>query len=503
MTGMAGRLPSELERVVRTASVAPHLRASFGRLPGAIRLDARLPADPEELPLAARQLLKLGLFDGPVRIGRIRRGERKPCELTLTLDARRCVLRAADLAHDLREVVERLLGALLEPADVAALLQGFAFQSSCLSTLRSIVERMLASTDVDEAHYLMLAGMTSGYGLGFNRAALFLCEEPGVQFRGVKAIGPFDIHEAHRIWEEIELEGMTIERLISDFETRRFDTRFQQHVQRLELRPSSRAEDEVGLALGPTPPLRFERVRAINPGLAALGVAREFLLAAIRAHGRVLGLLFADDLYSPTPIARERMELGRLFLDQAALVWEGQTLLARVAELARLDELTGLWNRREFQARLDAERSRCCRSGASLSLAFVDVDHFKRKNDTEGHEAGDVQLRLLGGVLQRALREHDVAARWGGDEFVALLTDCDGERLAAVARRIGRRALEQGISVSLGGATWPGDCDDPAQLLGVADRCVYRAKEAGRCCAALSERKPLRFSLGRGRAQRP
>jgi len=486
-------LPSELERVVRTASVAPHLRASFGRLPEPIRLDARLPSDPEQVPMAARQLLKLGLLDGPVRLGRVVRSDRRPCQVTLTLDERRCVLGAEELRQDLRAVVERLLGALLEPADVAALLQSFAFQSSCLSTLRSIVARMLASTDVAEAHYLMLAGITSGYGLGFNRAALFLYDDSAQLFRGVKAIGPFDTAEAHRIWEQIELEGMTIERLISDFETRRFETRFQQHVQHLELRATARLEDEVGLALGPLPPLRFERVRPINPGLAALGVAPEFLLAAIQPHGRVLGLLFADDLYSPTPIDAERMQLGRLFLDQAALVWEGQALLARIAELARLDELTGLWNRREFQSRLDSERSRCCRSGAKLSLAFVDVDHFKHKNDTDGHEAGDEQLRSLGAVLRRELREHDVAARWGGDEFVLLLPDCDTAQLAAVARRVGQRALGAGISVSLGGATWPGDCEDPAQLLGVADRRVYRAKDAGRCCAAVDEGEPVAF----------
>jgi diguanylate cyclase (GGDEF)-like protein len=488
---MPGPLPRELDRVVRTASVAPYLRASFDRLPAPIRLDVRLPTDPEQVPLAARQLLKLALLEGPVRLGRVVRSDRRPCQATLTLEARRCVLCAEDLGHDLPSVVERLLGALLEPADVAALLQSFALQSSCLSTLRSIVARMLACTDVDEAHYLMLAGITSGYGLGFNRAALLSYDAEAALFRGVKAIGPFDQAEAHRIWEEIELEGMTIERLISDFETRRFDTRLQQLVQRLELCPTGLPEDEVALALGPTPPLRFERVRPINPGLGALGAARQFLLAAIRPHGRLLGLLFADDVYAPAPIDHERMLLTRLFLDQAALVWESQALLGRVAELARQDELTGLCNRREFQARLDRERSRCCRSGASLSLLYVDVDHFKHTNDTAGHEAGDAQLRSLGAVLRHELREHDVAARWGGDEFVLLLPDCDGEHLAAVARRVGGRALDQGISVSLGGAMWPGDCEDPAQLLAVADRRLYRAKDAGRGCAVVGDAAPL------------
>lgn len=500
MAWMRGPLPRELERVVRTTSVAPHLRASFARLPRPIRLDARLPTDVGRLPLAARQLLKLGLLEESIRLGRLARSDRQPCQLTLRLDERRCVLGAAELSRDLGGVVEKLLGALLEPTDVAELLQGFAFQSSCLSTLRSIVARMLASTDIDEAHYLMLAGMTSGYGLAFHRAALWLFDEPTQAFRGAKAIGPFDVAEAHRIWEEIELEGMTIEKLISDFETRRFDTRFQQHVQRLELRPSARPEDEVALALGPAPPLRFERVRPVHPGLARLGVAREFLLAAIRPHGRVMGLLFADDVYAPAPIDRERLELAALFIDQAALVFESQVLLSRVAELARQDELTGLWNRREFQARLDAERSRCCRSGATLSLAFVDVDHFKVKNDTDGHEAGDEQLRQLGLVLRRELREHDVAARWGGDEFVLLLPDCDRGQLDTVAVRVGRRALAEGISVSLGGATWPGDCEDPAQLVGVADRRVYRAKQEGRCRAVVQEAGGSSFANERGRA---
>jgi len=116
-----------------------------------------------------------------------------------------------------------------------------------------------------------------------------------------------------------------------------------------------------------------------------------------------------------------RLHYFDFFIDQTAMVWENLVLLKRVEALARFDSLTGVLNRREFETRFDAERSRAQRSQATCSLLLLDIDDFKQVNDQHGHAAGDEVLRRLGALLQLAVRSHDVLARFGGDEFIVLL----------------------------------------------------------------------------------
>lgn len=479
----ASGLPHEIARQVRMASVAPHLRGAFSRLPQPLRLDATLPDDPAAIPLAARQLLKLAFEGARVRLGEVTFASRgDAAAITLSVGEKRLELDGDDLKGELRALLTRALGVLFDASDTTHLLESLAFQSSSLTTLRQITARMLASTDVDEALYLMLAGITSGYGLAFNRAALFLWDAASGVFNGAKAIGPYDEAEAHRIWEAIELEGMTIERLIDDYTERRFDTRFQQRIQSTSL-VAGAGDDEVRLALENQSNALFDRAAPVNAELARLGASGEFVLAAVRSHGELLGLIFADNCYSKKHITNDQQEHLRLYVDQTALVWENLSLLARVALLARTDALTGVLNRRELDARFEQERSRVARSGGNLSLIIVDIDLFKETNDTRGHQAGDAVLRTLGELLGVSLRSHDILARYGGDEFVALLPDASAEQLASAARRIGAAARLRDISLSIGGATWPKGCDSPAALFSKADEQLYLAKRDGRGCA--------------------
>jgi diguanylate cyclase (GGDEF)-like protein len=478
-------LTEALDRSVRLVSVAPHLQRTFSLLPEPLRIDAVVSPDPEDLPLAARQLLKLGLVGGSIRLGQVRIAETAdelapPPRLLVTAGARHVELGKTELSRDLRAVFTSLLGALFDAGDTAEIVESLALQSQSLSTLRRLTGHMLAATDVDQALYLMLAGITSGHGLGFNRAALFLHDPETGRFVGSKAIGPHDEAEAHRVWEAIELEDLTIESMIDNYEKGHFDTRFQQRVRATSLVPTDDPEDELGLALLDPHSVSFARERPKNPSLAELGTAREFVLASIHPHGRLLGLLFADNVYSGAPIRRDLLEHIALFVDQTALVWENLSLLQHVAELAQIDGLTGLLNRREFDARFERERSRSERTKTPLSLLVFDVDRFKEVNDVRGHEAGDAVLRALGAILKKSTRSHDVVARYGGDELVVLLTEVTAEQALAAAARIGKSAADEGISISVGGATWPADCAEIGALFRSADEQLYRAKSEGR-----------------------
>jgi len=119
-----------------------------------------------------------------------------------------------------------------------------------------------------------------------------------------------------------------------------------------------------------------------------------------------------------------------------ALSERSDRLVARLVAEARADTLTGLLNRRGFEERLAAEVARATRERTSLALVSLDLDHFKRVNDEQGHEAGDRALAMVGAVIADHVRGADLAARWGGEEFVVVLPGADAAMYAA--KRTGR-----------------------------------------------------------------
>lgn len=161
----------------------------------------------------------------------------------------------------------------------------------------------------------------------------------------------------------------------------------------------------------------------------------------------------------------------------------------RLDELARFDELTGLANRRHFQERLIQELSRCSRGDLPLALLLLDVDHFKRVNDHHGHPAGDEVLRRLGALLGSGVRTGDAAGRWGGEEFVVLLSGCSREHAIERAehwrRRVASETFVRGgrgfaVTISLGLSLFPEHGTDPNALLARADAALYASKRNGR-----------------------
>jgi diguanylate cyclase len=163
-------------------------------------------------------------------------------------------------------------------------------------------------------------------------------------------------------------------------------------------------------------------------------------------------------------------------------------LTARLAELATHDELTGIWNRRQFLGLLADESQRSVRTGATFCVAIIDVDHFKHINDNFGHHTGDEVLRELAAVLAGEMRASDQVARYGGEEFVILMVDTTMDESVLALERIrslvaGRRwsgcPATSGITISAGVAEWVPRLST-LQVLTLADNALYEAKHAGR-----------------------
>ncbi len=187
--------------------------------------------------------------------------------------------------------------------------------------------------------------------------------------------------------------------------------------------------------------------------------------------------------------------VSALAREKAALEETNRRLMREVRRLERLayvDALTGLGNRRHFEAVVESELARAARSGEALTLLLCDVDRFKDCNDRYGHDAGDAVLVDVGQVLKRFCRRGgDLAVRYAGDEFALLLPgvarlDAEpfaGKLLSAVAALSIRHpgASQEDVSMSIGGATFQA-CDawTPAKFFKSADEALYRAKRAGR-----------------------
>jgi diguanylate cyclase (GGDEF)-like protein len=186
--------------------------------------------------------------------------------------------------------------------------------------------------------------------------------------------------------------------------------------------------------------------------------------------------------------------LLNLLAVEVAVTLQRLGLLAELEAKARTDELTGLPNRRWWQEQLPLELGRSGRRAEPLSVAILDLDHFKRYNDAHGHQTGDGLLRQVATAWRAELRPSDLLARHGGEEFTLALPACPPEEAIAVIDRL-RSVIPDGQSSSAGIACWDGT-EGVAELLARADRALYRAKRDGRNRSAMAaDPAPVRFGL--------
>ncbi|BDV43315.1 diguanylate cyclase response regulator [Geotalea uraniireducens] len=182
----------------------------------------------------------------------------------------------------------------------------------------------------------------------------------------------------------------------------------------------------------------------------------------------------------------------QFLLEQSTLALENAARYSIAKDMLYVDELTGLFNYRYLDVSLDRETKRADRFGSAVSMIFIDIDFFKKVNDTHGHLVGSRVLHETGQLLKKSVREVDIVIRYGGDEFSIILVETGERGAATVAERI-RRSIENHVflagdgldirlTASLGYACYPDDTQSKMELLELADRAMYRGKEEGKNC---------------------
>jgi diguanylate cyclase (GGDEF)-like protein len=220
------------------------------------------------------------------------------------------------------------------------------------------------------------------------------------------------------------------------------------------------------------------------------GQTRAYLCVPLMSHGEAIGLLHVLPASPEENRLERKQRLTQTVAGQLGLALANLKMQENLRDMAVRDPLTGLFNRRYLEETLEREFLRATRQGAPIALIMVDIDHFKRYNDTYGHDAGDVLLRELGAFMQRWCRGSDVACRYGGEEFVLTLPDCSlniacqrAEEMRQVVKtlqvRHGHQTLEA-ITLSFGVAAFPEHADNPDAVLNAADAALYQAKQQGR-----------------------
>lgn len=236
--------------------------------------------------------------------------------------------------------------------------------------------------------------------------------------------------------------------------------------------------------------LRLENAGLNNAEAPELGRA---LLLPLRVGGETFGCL-ALQANREYRLNRDQVELLHSTLNHLSLALKNALLFRKIKTQAEFDGLTRLHNRRHFDSRIVEELGRHQQGGLALSLLLVDLDHFKQINDLHGHAAGDMVLRETGRILIDQLRSTDYVARFGGEEFVAILPECPSDQAWRLAERL-RKAIAaklhsiEGqrfqVTASIGVATLCGASGPAAKpceehLLRSADESLYMAKSQGR-----------------------
>lgn len=285
---------------------------------------------------------------------------------------------------------------------------------------------------------------------------------------------------------------------LAEGEGRTFNVRAWWGPTRSSEKPAQLEDELVSWVLENKKPIRYTRglkdksLSAFSKKEGMLGSTQSFLMVPLLISENVLGVIRLNS-QRPDSYQEYDQDVLTTLANQTAMALENALMVQQIREMAVRDGLTGVYNHRYFQEKLAEEIAKAERYNKDLSLALLDVDHFKKFNDNYGHQEGDKVLKIVSEIVQSTVRTKiDTVARYGGEEFAVILPEADGNSAKDLAERIRKNVdsylfenngkVLYRVSVSIGIASYPFDSRDQKMLIQLADKALYEAKKDGRNC---------------------
>ena len=361
---------------------------------------------------------------------------------------------------------------------------------SQLYILYELNKAMRTTLRLDEIVYIILTGLTAHEGLSFNRAILFLIDDERKRINGFMGIGPMHMQEATGIWRSIEQQKMDLYDLIKTYNRIKEDTvkpKFMEFVQSL----SFDLNESTGFLFNAlwekgTLHIKGEKADELESDILVKKLELgEFLIASLWIKDKPEGIIIVDNYVTKKNIDEADKRIFNMFVEQAAGAIENSRAFEDTLIRAHTDTLTSLWNHGYFQYRLDEELLKAKSKNYPLSILMIDLDDFKKFNDTYGHMQGDEALRRISEILKKNGRDIDIICRYGGEEFSVILPTATKEETAQIAERIRISLAAESIAntnftVSIGLSNYPQDGEDKDTLVRKADVALYKAKKEGK-----------------------
>ena len=363
-----------------------------------------------------------------------------------------------------------------------------------LNVLYEVSYAMRTTLELNHILYIILTGVTSHSGLGYNRGILFLVNQKTRSLECRMAIGPDSGEHANKIWQYIQESNQDMEDLIQPVKISEVISKSSLFKAFEDRSFSLQTEGEL-LATAYNRGLPWhlppqDLVQYFEDPLLKTFRTNELVIMPLRAKDKVNGLIVADNIYTQKPITTEDLKIFSMLADQAGLAIENSQLYEMVVQKSHTDSLTNLWNHGFFQETLSRQIRQAQEFQQPLNLLIIDIDNFKKLNDAHGHQYGDMILKEIAQILKESSREEDYVCRYGGEEFAVLLIQTNKHAAFEIAERIRKKieehkfplplTQEEKITVSIGLAGSPEDATTKDELIAKADKAMYIAKFSGK-----------------------
>jgi len=387
----------------------------------------------------------------------------------------------------------------LDSTERALLRQRLAHQNEDLMALQQVSNALRKTMDLEKALFIIATALTSAEGGGYDRAIIFTVDQDRENLTGQICVDSLGLRDAWGIWRGLTSHDAPLQKSLEA--TQPVLAKRWGELSSLVRSIKVPLNDETSVMVhavrtGETvthETLRREPRLRVHPEIAKHFALSKFAAAPLLADREAIGVIVVDASSRKREFSPERLTMLEMFANQAALAINNGMIFQNVLDRAQRDSLTRLYNHGHFQEALRNEIERSTRYDSPCSLIMLDIDHFKKFNDTWGHQTGDMVLKQTALLLSALVRVTDLPARYGGEEFGLLLPHTEYEHALDLAERLrigverkvvvsGPKGEKIGVTASFGVASFPKHATVPHDLVTAADAALYVAKDKGRNC---------------------